>query len=126
MAAAKQTSDFYETEVRLATEMATLDDNSDGRGTPGNWFEGTRVVKKAKQGEPDGLAANQVFLNRSELESLLSTEQRMTRDRLEAQLEKLRQQKSTSSEDKYYAAMETAWARNSTKAKLVGDRLLRI
>ena len=106
VAAARQTSEFYETEVRLATEMATLDDNGDGRGTPANWFEGTRVVKKAKQGEPDGLSANQVFLNRSEVESRLTPEQRKSRNLLESKLEALRQTKSSLTEEEYFASLE--------------------
>lgn len=106
IAASSQTQEFYTQETRLATELAMLDDNGDGKGTPADWFRGTRVVKKAKSGQPDGLAANQVFLVRRGVEDQLAEADRKSRDILEAKLESLRQRKGQLSEAAYYAAME--------------------
>ena len=43
-------TEFYETEGRLATEHALLDDNGDGLGTPADFFRGVRAVKKPADG----------------------------------------------------------------------------
>ena len=106
VAASNRTQEFYEQETRLATELAALDDNSDGLGTPADWFQGTRVVRESKKGEPDGLAANQIFLVRRGAESKLSEKQRQSRNELEFQLETLRSRKSTMEEDAYYQKLE--------------------
>lgn len=106
LAASAQTQEFYLQETRLATELAMIDDNGDGLGTPSDWFEGTRVVRESKSGEPDGLAANQVFLIRRGTEANLTEEQRQTRDELEQELELLRTRKSTMTEEGYYRAIE--------------------
>ncbi|MFK7767627.1 MAG: hypothetical protein AB8B55_10440 [Mariniblastus sp.] len=106
LGASARTQEFYIQETRLATELAMIDDNSDGLGTPADWFKGTRVVKRSKKGEPDGFAANQVFLIRRGTEAKLSPEQRKLRDALEMKLEILRLKKKTMSEDAYYRAME--------------------
>lgn len=106
LAASAQTQEFYIQESRLATELAMIDDNGDGLGTPADWFQGTRVVRKSKKGEPDGIAANQVFLVRRGAEAKLSDNQRQDRDRLERKLEQLRFQKPTMTEDGYYQLIE--------------------
>ncbi len=106
LAASSRTQEFYVQQTRLATELALIDDNFDGLGTPADWFEGTRVVRKSKSGKPDGLAANQVFLVRRGAEAQLSREQREVRDELESQLEVLRSTKSTMDEEAYYLALE--------------------
>ncbi len=104
--ASSRTQEFYLQGTRLATELAMVDDNGDGLGTPADWFQGTRVVKKSKAGQPDGLASNQVFLVRRGAEAQLSQEQRVTRDALEAKVEMLRSRKSSMDEDAYYRAIE--------------------
>lgn len=106
IAASARTQEFYVEDTRLASELAMIDDNSDGLGTPADWFEGTRVVRKSKKGEPDGLAANQIFLIRRGKEAELSTESRNRRDKLEVQLEKLRSMKPAMDPDAYYRAIE--------------------
>ncbi len=106
ISASSQTQEFYLREARLATELAMIDDNGDGLGTPADWFQGIRVVRKSKNGEPDGFAANQIFLVRRGSEAKLSVEQRDSRDNLEQQLERFRLQKSTMTEDGYYQAIE--------------------
>ena len=106
IAASSQTQEFYVQETRLATELAMIDDNGDGLGTPSDWFQGTRVIRKSKKGEPDGFAANQIFLVRRGAEAQLSDEQRKNRDELERKLEQLRLQKSTMTEEGYFQSIE--------------------
>ncbi|MGI9518001.1 MAG: hypothetical protein ACR2NP_13190 [Pirellulaceae bacterium] len=105
--ASGRTAEFYASESRLATEHAMIEDNSDGLGTPGEWFRGIRVTRVAKDGSsPDGLRANQVFFVMNELESRLSEAQASQRDELESQLEDLRKTKDRLTEDQYYEQLE--------------------
>lgn len=104
--ASDRTQAFYEQETRLATELAMIDDNSDGLGTPADWFQGTRVVRKSKKGQPDGLRANQIFLVRRNAEKQLSPSQREARDALESKLESLRLRKSKMTSEAYLQAIE--------------------
>ncbi|MDG2168415.1 MAG: hypothetical protein P8L44_10890 [Opitutales bacterium] len=98
---------FYTGEARLSSEHSLLDDNGDKLGTPPDWFRGTRVTKRAKGGqEPDGFRSHQIALIPSELEKLLSSEQRIDRDGLEAELELLRKRKDQLEEEEYYEALE--------------------
>ena len=54
---------FYESESRIATEHALIDDNGDGKGTPASMFRGLRPNAKAKDGVSlDGAAALRVTL----------------------------------------------------------------
>ena len=106
VAGSKRTQEFYEQEGRLATELAVIDDNGDGLGTPADWFEGTRAVRKPKQGLPDGLVANQMFLIRRGAESKLSIAQRRSRDELEAKLESIRLRKDALGPDEYCRELE--------------------
>ncbi len=98
---------FYTGEARLASEHSLIDDNGDKLGTPPDWFRGTRVTKRAKGGqEPDGFRSHQIALIPSELEKLLTPEQRIDRDGLEAEMELLRKRKDQLEADDYYAALE--------------------
>ena len=106
VAASARTQEFYIQETRLATELAMIEDNGDGLGTPATWFEGTRVVKRSKKGEPDGFRANQIFLIRGGEEAKLSGDLRKKRDLLEAKLEAIRAKKNSYAEEAYYAAIE--------------------
>ena len=63
--ASKQTADYYKSQARLSSEHALIDDNADGKGTPADWFEGTRLTRKPKDGAADGLKANQFHLIRT-------------------------------------------------------------
>jgi hypothetical protein len=107
IAASSRVEEFYAQDGRLKTEHALLDDNADGRGTPADWFRGVRATKTAKDGAVDGRLANRFFLIRSEQESSLSAELRQQRDALESQIEALRKQKATLSEQAYYSRLET-------------------
>ena len=105
--ASRRVGEFYESEGRLATEHALLEDNGDGLGTPADWFRGIRAVKKAKEGATaDGLRAHQFHLVRSEQERRLSAETRARRDELERAIVRLRDAKAQTKEDDYYAQLE--------------------
>jgi hypothetical protein len=107
LVAANRVAEFYNTEGRLATEHALLDDNGDGLGTPPDWFRGVRAVKKAKEGaSADGLRAHQFVLVRSEQERKLPPAVRAKRDELELAIGKLRDDKSALPEPEYYKLLE--------------------
>jgi hypothetical protein len=105
--ASGRVAEFYNTEGRLATEHALLDDNGDGLGTPADWFRGIRAVKKAKEGgSADGLRAHQLHLVRSDQEQKLSAQVRARRDELELAISRLRDTKNQAKEDDYYRQLE--------------------
>lgn len=98
---------WYESENRLASEQALLDDNGDGRGTPAAFFRGVRAVKAAADGlQLDGQNANRCYLlepPRSEGWTLDRENQVVA---IEEQIQALRNTKSTSDNDKYYQQLE--------------------
>lgn len=105
--ASRKVAEFYQTEGRLATEHALLDDNGDGLGTPADWYRGVRAIKKSESGSrPDGVRAHQVHLIRSAIERELSPEQRQERNDLELAIFALRESKETRTEDEYYQMLE--------------------
>lgn len=105
--ASRQVDDFYKEAGRLATEHPLLDDNGDGLGTPAEFFQGVRAVKKATNGKTvDGVRAHQMNLVRSGNEQELSPELRARRDELEAQLSALRDRKKQLKEEDYYNQLE--------------------
>jgi hypothetical protein len=107
LVAARKTADFYKDEGRLATEHSLLDDNGDGLGTPPDWFQGVRAVKKARDSSvPDGIRAHQIRLVRSSEERALSPGQRSERDKLERELSALRERKSGMKEEDYLRELE--------------------
>jgi hypothetical protein len=107
LAAARRAADFYKNEGRLATEHALLDDNGDGFGTPPDWFQGVRAVKRAKNNQPpDGLRAHQIHLVASAAERALSPTVRAERDEMERELAKLRDAKAAMPEDEYFTKLE--------------------
>ena len=107
LAASQRVADFYKQEGRLATEHALLDDNGDGRGTPADWFEGTRATRAARDGAAvDGAAAHRWHLVLSDAEQAMGAEARAERDAIEAEVESLRAEKAAMPEADYYATLE--------------------
>ncbi len=105
--ASRRVTEYYETEGRLATEHALLDDNADGLGTPADFFRGVRAIKKpAGGGTVDGLCAHQLHLVRSEAEQKLPPDLRARRDELELALAKLRESKAELPEAEYFRRLE--------------------
>jgi hypothetical protein len=106
VSAARQTTDFYKDEGRLATEHALLDDNGDGFGTQADWFRGVRAVKKPEKGGLDGLRAHQLHLVRNDQEKKLAPQVRLRRDEIELAISRLREAKATMKDDEYYKQLE--------------------
>jgi hypothetical protein len=107
LAASAKTREFYASEGRLATEHSLLDDNGDKLGTLGDWFQGVRAVKSAKDGAAlDGSLAAQFVLVRSSREQQLPAAIRTRRDELERQLAELRQRKTALADDEYLKLIE--------------------
>lgn len=105
--AAKQVRDFYESENRLLTENALIDDNGDGRGTPAEWFNGVFTSSEAEDGtEVDGLRAHQLVLIPNEIERQLSLEDRQLRNDLEKELRLLRKNKDQTPPESYRRQLE--------------------
>lgn len=107
LSAAARLADFYRTAGRLATEHPLLDDNGDGLGTPPDWFQGVRAVKRARDGAaPDGPLAQQFVLILGPAEKALPAPLRARRDQLELAVARLRDQKARLPADDYYARLE--------------------
>ena len=105
--AASDVKMFYETENRLATENALIDDNADSRGTPAKMFRGVRPIATAKDGSPlDGIYASKITLSPSGNALKLTDDERKQRDALEAKLEQLRSKKETLDPEAYQKAIE--------------------
>ena len=109
LSASRRTESFYETEGRLATEHALLDDNGDGLGVRADFFRGIRLTKKVQDGaQVDGRLAHQFHLVRSDSEQLLAPETRRLRDQLELTVVQLRDRKRTfEDENAYYTQLES-------------------
>lgn len=105
--AAASVREFYQSEGRLATEHALVDDNGDRLGTPAEWFRGLRATKAAKDGaDLDGLLANQFQLVPSNAEQGLSVETRRRCRELEVDIARLRERKNQLPDDDYYQQLE--------------------
>jgi hypothetical protein len=106
--AAKDTAAFYAETGRLATEHPLIDDNGDRLGTPPEWFQGVRVVKRPEnqKAEPDGFRAHQIALLETPTAAALTAEQRAQRDALERELEAIRARRDKLSEEQYLREIE--------------------
>lgn len=105
--ASRKVADFYKEEGRLATEHALIDDNGDGLGTPADWFQGVRAVKKAQnRAGVDGRRGQQVHLISNASDQKLSPAARARRDELELAIGSLRDQKPSLATDEYYEKLE--------------------
>lgn len=104
--ASKSVQRFYESETRIATETALIEDNGDGLGTSSDFFDGVRIVAKAKNGKTDGQFAHQFVLIKNDRELLFSPEMLASRAELEQQIEKLRTEKARYTTDEYFTRLE--------------------
>jgi hypothetical protein len=100
--ASKQADLFYETEERIATEHALLDDNGDGVGTRASMFEGVR----GKAGTADGVRAHELHLVMSEAEAKIPADIRARRDALEGAVREVVAKRATMPEEGYYRELE--------------------
>lgn len=106
--ASRQTKQFYDSDGRLETEHAVLDDNGDGQGIRADWFRGFRLIKKPEKGVAvDGQLAHQMRLTLSPRDQKLAPELRRRRDDLVRSVLQLRQRKGQfKSEDDYFGELE--------------------
>lgn len=107
--AADAVRQFYETEERIATEHAVLDDNGDGLGVRSESFAAGKLkpeVTATVGDRPDGDLAKRTVLKLSPAEQRLTAEQREKRDLLEQQIEVIKQQRAKWGDDRYYEELE--------------------
>lgn len=105
--ACSQVKLFYESDSRLMTEHALLEDNHDGKGTSADFFRGIRPTGAAKNGLAlDGMVAHRFIVKSSPDAVQLDANASAQRDQIEAEIEKLRGQKSALVEDDYYERLE--------------------
>ena len=102
--ASKAAAIFYENDGRLATEHALLEDNGDGIGTRSEVFASDAPPPAGMA--VDGARAAQMVLVLSAEEQQLTDAQRSTRDTLERELNKLKEERSKLHEDQYYMKLE--------------------
>jgi hypothetical protein len=103
----KQVDGFFETEGRLATEHALLDDNGDGIGTRAEAFTNVRLTMPPQEGKTgDGQLARQWCLVLNDEDAGLTEEQRKQRNALEREVEALRGKKAQMAEAEFYAQLE--------------------
>lgn len=120
--ASSRTAEYFEKENRLATEHALIDDNGDGKGTRGDWFEGLRVVKKTSgDAEPDGLVARNFHLVPNDLDRALSAELRNRRNELEREVEQLRAKRAEIGDEAYYDRLEAIFLEIARIYEAAGD-----
>lgn len=105
--ASKETERFYRENSRLTTEHALLEDNSDKTGTGASFYVGAIATSTAVGGKAiDGKRAGRVILWSSPQNVVLSSDQIAQRDKVEAEIDKLREQKKRLSEKEYYEQLE--------------------
>ncbi len=104
LTAAGDTSEFFQTEERVQTEHALLDDNGDGQGTGAGAFDGLLPVEA--EDAVDGDLARLTALVPSPTEERLSVALRNRRNALEQALATLRRRKGAMEEVAYFAELE--------------------
>lgn len=105
--ASRRTTEFYETDGRIATEHALLDDNGDKQGVRADQFRGLAAIAKPTDGNPlDGRKAHQWHLVLNESEAKLAPEIRAKRNELELAIERLRDRKETLLAKEYFTELE--------------------
>ncbi len=108
LSASRKTLEFYESDGRIPTENALLDDNGDGKGTRSTAFQGFRAVAKPQEKGTllDGFRAHQLHLIANDADKNLSPEVVAQRNELEQEIELLRSNKKDFTEDEYYSKLE--------------------
>ncbi|RBP47914.1 hypothetical protein DES53_101714 [Roseimicrobium gellanilyticum] len=103
----KQVDRFFETEQRLATEHALIEDNGDGIGTRAQAFLGVRLAEAPPEGKTaEGLVARQWALLLSDADAQLTDTQRTKRDALEREVEALKGKRKELGDEAYYTKLE--------------------
>lgn len=102
----KRVERFFETEERLATEHAMIEDNGDGIGSRLESFAGVRPKPLEEGKTPDGLLAHQWGLILNTVDANLTDEIRLQRVELEKKLEVLKAQRAKLGDVEYYTQLE--------------------
>lgn len=102
----KRVARFFETEERLATEHALIEDNGDGVGSRLEAFTGIRPHPLEEGKTPDGLLAHQWGLILNAADARLSGETRQQRADLEQKLEALKTRRPQLGDEEYYRQLE--------------------
>lgn len=103
----RQVDRFFETEQRLATEHAIIEDNGDGTGARAAEFAGVRLATPPTDGKtPEGQLARQWSLLLSDADAQLTEAQRQRRDALERDIESLKAKRKDLGEEEYYKKLE--------------------
>ncbi len=105
--ASRRTAEYYDTDGRLATEHALLDDDGDGQGVRADQFRGLAAIAKPTGDHVlDGRKAHQWHLVPNETEAKLPPEARAKRNNLELAIEQLRDYKDDLARDEYLSQLE--------------------
>lgn len=106
--ASTNTSEYYNSQKRLMSEHAMIDDNGDGLATPAEWFSGLYPSKSAVDGKPlDGSTAHTQVLIPSDIERSLSMDDRQSRNHLEAMLRDLKKNQPDLDQNTYRTRLES-------------------
>lgn len=104
--AARNVASYYDSEGRISTEHALIDDNGDSAGTPFKLLLDQRMSGKAatKDNRPiDGKLAAKISLSPDGKHARLTEPQRRQRDELESKLRALQSKRDQMPEDEYLA-----------------------
>ncbi len=105
--ASQKVETFYREAGRLATELAVIDDDGDGKGLSHESFQALRTKSSVAQNFPRaGSLARRARFAPGIDERPLTAEQMETRDRLEEELDALRARKPQLSEERYFFELE--------------------
>lgn len=103
VAASALTTDEYETDGRLISEHAVLEDNGDGQGVRADFFEQLRPAADPPEGrDSDGELARRTVIRGDEDAVVLTGDAAARRNELEQRLYSLREQKADLDTDEYY------------------------
>lgn len=105
--ASRRTAEYYDTDGRVVTEHALLDDNGDGQGVRADEFRGLTAIAKPADGHPlDGRRAHQWHLVPNAADAKLAPEVRAQRNKLELAIDELRDRKEDLQEAEYRGELE--------------------
>lgn len=106
IAASRKTERYYQEQKLLATEHPIIDDNGDGKGTSAEFYRGLRPIKRSEKGLVDGELARHIWLTEPNDTKSLTESDRIKVQRIEKQIDALREKKATMPEDAYYIDLE--------------------
>ena len=105
--ASRHTLEYYDTDGRLATEHALLDDNGDQQGVRADQFRGLTPIAQPTDGRPlDNRKAHQWHLVYNATDSKILAEVRAQRNVLELAIDQLRDRKGQLPETQYISDLE--------------------